>query len=87
MSEKKPNFESFEYEPEKIPEGATDLEIALFLIGHIDNPCEGEVSAGQIENIRDFYIREAERMLSQMESSDAKHLLELKIKEYEQGKH
>jgi hypothetical protein len=39
-------------------EKASDMELAEFLIKHIDNPCTVEVE-GRIENIRSFYIREA----------------------------
>ena len=69
-------------EPEEIPEKASDMEIALFLTRHIDDPCEVEVAPGQLENIRDFYIREAKRLLLKMTNPNAKQLLELKIKEY-----
>jgi hypothetical protein len=67
---------------EKLPEGATDIELAIFLVGHIDNPCGTEIQPGQIENIREFYINEAEKMLGKMTNPDAKKLLELKIQEY-----
>ena len=69
--------------PEKLSsEKATDMEVATFLAGHIDNPCEAEVSPGQCENIRSFYIREAESLLPKMKDENAKKFLELKIKEY-----
>ncbi len=67
---------------ESSSEKATDMQIAVFLAGHIDNPCEAEVAPGQKENIRSFYIREAESLLTKMEDENAKKLLELKIKEY-----
>ena len=71
--------------PEPIPEKATDMEMALFLNNHIDNPCEVEVSPGQIENIRYFYLAEAQRQLPKMTNSHARELLELKIEEYKKG--
>ena len=45
---------------------------------HIDNPC------GTLEkrNIRNFYIREAEKILPTMENLDTKQLLEEKISKY-----
>ncbi|MBM3206225.1 MAG: hypothetical protein FJZ43_01200 [Candidatus Staskawiczbacteria bacterium] len=82
------NPESFEVknsiEPEKVPEKATDIELALFLIGHIDNPCEAEVVPGVKENIRGFYIKMAEESLEKMSNENAKDLLKSKIKEYEE---
>lgn len=59
-------------EPEKLPEEATDMELAMFLIGHIDNPCEAEVEPGVKENIRDFYIREAEKAVQTIANDNAK---------------
>lgn len=76
------NFKS-ENEIEKIPEKASDMEIALFLAGHIDNPCETEVAPSEKANIREFYLKEAEKALSEMTDEDAKRFLESKIKEYE----
>ena len=78
--------ESFEgggdVEPEKVPEDATDMELALFLINHMDNPCEVEVAPSVKENIREFYIKRAEEVLVKITNENAKCLLELKIKEY-----
>ena len=68
--------------PEKIPEAASDIEVALFYIEHITNPCEVEVSPGQVENIRGFYIRLANEYLPKMTNPYAKKLLEEKIGEY-----
>ena len=75
------NFES-KNRIEKISEKASDMEIAAFLAGHIDNPCEAEVAPGQKENIREFYLREAKNVLSKMKDEHAKRFLELKIREY-----
>jgi len=82
MENERESFESKD-EIEKIPEKASDMEVVLFLAGHIDNPCETEVAPGEKENIREFYLKEAERALSEMTNEDAKGFLELKIKEYE----
>lgn len=58
-------------------EPATDMEMALILAKHIDNPCEDE----QGNNIRDFYIREAKKVLETMQDPDAKKFLENAISE------
>ena len=63
---------------------ATDSELAMFFIRHIDNPCEAETASGEIVNIRNFYIEEAKRALLKMTNPDAKKALELKIQEYSQ---
>ena len=75
---------NFEEEPEKVPEKASDMELAVFLAKHIENPCEVEVEPGKRENIREFYLREAKNMISKMADLDAKKFLEFKIEEYEQ---
>jgi len=59
-------------------EKATDMELASFLIQHINNPCEDL----QGNNIRDFYIREAKRALDTFQDPQAKQLLENTIKRY-----
>ena len=82
MENKRENFGN-ESEAEKFPEKASDMEFALFLVGHIDNPCEAGVAPGKKENIREFYLREAKKALSEMTEENAKRFLELKIKEYE----
>jgi len=82
MRNKRENFES-KGEEEKILEKASDMELALFLAKHIDNPCEVEVAPGEKENIREFYLREAKKALSVITDENAKKFLELKIKEYE----
>jgi len=64
-------------------EKASDMELAEFLIKHIDNPCTVEVEKGRVENIRSFYIREAKRVLETMTDSVAIDLLKRKIQEYE----
>ena len=69
-------------ESEQVPEKASDMEIADFLIGHIDGPCEVEVSPGKWENIRHFYIDEAEKQLPTFTDEVAKQKLIDKIAEY-----
>jgi len=65
-------------EKQKNNERATDMEYALFLIQHIRKPCEDLEG----NNIRDFYIREAERALETMSNQPAKELLESTIKDF-----
>lgn len=73
-----------ESKPERDPEEATDIEVADFLIVHIDGPCKVEVSPGKWEKIRHVYIDEAERLLKDTNFTDpiAKKKLEEKIKQY-----
>jgi len=52
-------------------EKASDIELALFLIKHIEKPCEDLEG----NNIRSFYIREAQRILNTIKNPDAKKLL------------
>ncbi len=54
------------------------MELASFLIKHIDNPC-GDL---QGNNIRDFYIREAEKALETIQDLEAKKMLLDIIKKY-----
>lgn len=61
-------------------EKAYDMEIVLFYINHIDNPCVEPITG---KNIRDFYIREAKTILPKLKNQFAFSLLESKIKEYE----
>lgn len=62
------------------PEKATDMELALFLIKHITNPCED--ASGN--NLRNFYLKEARRTVETIQNSGAKQLLEEVIKQYAQ---
>ncbi len=59
-------------------ETATDMEIAMRLITHIEKPCEDQ----DRNNLRDFYIREAKRFLDTFQNPDAKQLLEDAIQKY-----
>lgn len=61
---------------------APDRETADFLIGHINNPCEVEVYPGHTENLRDFYLREAERILPTMTDPVAQNDLQAKVNQY-----
>lgn len=59
-------------------EEATDAELALFLVKHIDNPCEDPSG----KNIRDFYIGEAKKVLGTIQDAGAKKMLEDIIQKY-----
>lgn len=67
----------------KLPGEATDVELAILLAGHLDNPCGVEVAPGQRETLRDFYAREARRALANMTNVWAREFLESKLREYE----
>lgn len=69
-------------ELEKPSVRASDMELALFFMTHIDSPCEAEIESGRKENIRKFYVREATKALKNMTNSTARRLLEEKIEEY-----
>ena len=68
--------------PEKLPEGASDMEVALFLANHIEHPCGVDVGEGERETLRSFYLREAGRVIEGMAASPARNFLEDKIKEH-----
>ncbi len=57
---------------------ATDMEVAVFLTKHIHEPCE-DLNGN---NIRNFYIREAEKVLQTIKDPEAKKLLEDTIQQY-----
>jgi hypothetical protein len=59
-------------ESPKNREVASDMAYALFLIKHIEEPCEDAHG----NNIRDFYIREAKKVLPTFTNSDAKKVLQ-----------
>lgn len=71
-------------EEEKQKTEATDLELALFLVKHLDNPCEIKETPGELFNLRQFYLREARGALLKIKDPEAKRFLELKIKQYEE---
>jgi len=60
----------------------TDMELALRLAEHIEKPCEVEVH-GRRENIRNFYIREAEKILPTLKEEHAKEFLQSIMRKYE----
>ncbi|MCP6719297.1 MAG: hypothetical protein KJI71_03640 [Patescibacteria group bacterium] len=56
----------------------TDMEIALFLAAHLDNPC-GIYIDGKWHDIRYFYKGLAQKLLASMTNPEAKEFLEKKI--------
>ena len=58
---------------------ALDMEVAIDLAYHIDHPCVDPVTG---ENIRDFYLRLAEKQIPKMKNPFARDFLELKLGEY-----
>lgn len=63
----------------------TDMEIALILAQHIENPCGFDAPSGERLHIRDFYMRKASEVLATFTNPAARWFLEDKIKEH-QGK-
>ena len=61
--------------PESLPTGASDMTMALFLMQHIDSPCEVQVGPDEFRTIRQFYITEAERVMKTMENETAREML------------
>ncbi len=61
----------------------TDIEVALFFMRHIDEPCGTELVDGSYVNIREFYIQIAKQILPTLTNPYAKTLLEQKIEEYQ----
>lgn len=58
---------------------ATDMEMVLFYQRHIEEPC---VEPRTGKNLRDFYIREATRILPTLTNPVAKSMLEETIEMY-----
>ena len=56
-----------------------DMDIAIELARHIDNPC---IDPKTGENIRDFYIRMAMRCMPHIKNPYAILFLERKVKQY-----
>lgn len=64
-------------------EKPTDMEMVLFWMYHINNPC-GVKHKGKYVHIRPFYIERAKELLKnyKFDNPFARELLEDKIKEY-----
>ena len=62
-------------------EKLSDIEIALFYVFHIQNPCSVKVENKDF-NIRPFYINEAKRILPKLSNPFAKSFLESVIRNY-----
>ena len=62
------------------PMKATDMELVLALIPHIEEPCEDL----QGNNVRHVYLNEAKKLLPQLKNPFAKEMLAETIKKYEQ---
>ena len=62
-------------------EEMTDMELVLFLIKHIEEPCEDKDG----NNVRSVYLREAKRVLEtkKFDNLFAKKFLEKTIEKYE----
>ena len=58
----------------------SDMELALYWIGHIEKPCED----GHGNNVRSVYLREAKTLLAtrQFTNPYAKDMLEKAIRDY-----
>ncbi len=57
---------------------ATDIELARFLIKHLDQPCEDLEG----NNVRNVYLREAKKVLPTIVDVEARKLLEESIERY-----
>ncbi|OGZ00460.1 MAG: hypothetical protein A2946_00405 [Candidatus Liptonbacteria bacterium RIFCSPLOWO2_01_FULL_53_13] len=71
--------------PEQLPQGASDMEMAVWLSGHIDKPCEVEIAPGKVADIREFYLGAAREYLPRMTDASAREFLTGKIEEYEKS--
>ena len=69
-------------ETKPVPEKATETELVLHYIEHIDHPCGVEVAPGQVENLRESYLIRARELLPKLTNPHAKRLLEINIEEY-----
>lgn len=66
----------------KVEEKLSDMEVVIFWVYHIENPC-GITVNGKKVNIRDFYIRESrENILPILTNPFAKEYLERVINKY-----
>jgi len=62
----------------------TDIELAMKIAQHIEKPCEVEVR-GEKKNIRDFYMREAEKILPTLKEEYARDFLESIMRKYQKS--
>jgi hypothetical protein len=70
---------NFPMEEFKNQEGISDdMKLALSFVGHIKGPCEDLHG----NNVRDFWVREAKKVLGTMQDKVAKDILEAAIREY-----
>jgi MinD superfamily P-loop ATPase len=60
----------------------SDMEIAMRIAKHIENPC-GIVIDGKEHNIRNFYLREAKKLIPTLDNPYAKGFLEAIMRKYE----
>ena len=74
-------YQNLEGQAKKIIGRANDMEVAIFRMEHIDNPCSTNLPSGTQVNIREFYIRIANDIIPKMTNENAKILLENKVKE------
>ena len=75
------DYHNLERQVKEIIGKASDMEIAIFLMKHIDDPCSTSLPSGAQVNIRDFYIRIANEIIPKMTNENARILLENKVKE------
>lgn len=65
-----------------VPRMATDAEVAMFFWEHLENPCSVEVAPGHVENLREFYLREAKEAITKMTNPEAVQVLQGQIAKY-----
>jgi len=58
---------------------ASDMETAMFLARHIDNPCVDRITG---KNIRYIYINLAKNAIEEFINPYAREFLEMRIKQY-----
>lgn len=76
------DYHNLERQAKEIIGRASDMEIAIFLMKHIDDPCSTNLLSGAQVNIREFYIRIANEIIPKMTNENARILLENKVKEH-----
>jgi len=65
--------------------GLTDIETAVLLFQHIEEPCGMKLENGREVNIRQFYLDEAREKLKRMKNPFARELLKDQIEKYEKN--